>query len=251
MSEKEVSSQYLFTIALITGIIAIMVVNYYPVLTPIAVILVWPAFISGANSVRQVARYGLGTGTSSIGYWGTAVGTTMALLSQFFNTSYSPYIGISSALVVGAVTGIAAQKIIKMKIPVMIQESAFLSSSTAIIAVFLMSVLSVSSSGMDSYVTFPLVYIAITLAVLHPFNGSMGAGENQKRTLRLSAVEASMTTGMFGMVAVIFSDALFLMGISMIIISLAGFLVFLKRWYSLVKEDTYEFKWTGYPPAEH
>jgi tetrahydromethanopterin S-methyltransferase subunit C len=79
----------------------------------------------------------------------------------------------------------------------------------------------------------------------------MGAGENQKRTLRLSAVEASITTGLFGLVALLFSEALFLTGVSVIIVSTAGFFIFVKRWFSAVKEDTYEFAWSGYPPAEH
>jgi hypothetical protein len=36
-----------------------------------------------------------------------------------------------------------------------------------------------------------------------------------------------------------------------IIVSTAGFFIFVKRWFAAVKEDTYEFAWTGYPPAEH
>jgi tetrahydromethanopterin S-methyltransferase subunit C len=255
--KKEFTSPQLYLIALVLGIIAIMMVKFSHSLTPIAVILIWPAFISGANAVRQVARYGLGTGTSSIGYWGTAVGATMAFTSQFINPAYnfaSPYFEIFGALIVGAVTGICAQKIIKMKIPVMISASAVLASSTAIIAMFFLAMLteySAQVSTLDAYITYPLIYIAITLAILHPFNGSMGAGENQKRTLRLSAVEASVTTGLFGLIALLFSEALFFTGISVIIVSTTGFFIFVKRWFAAAKEDTYEVAWTGYPPAEH
>lgn len=255
--KKEFTSQELYFIALVPGIIAILMVKFYHPVTPIAVILIWPAFLSGANAVRSVARYGLGTGTASIGYWGTAVGATIAFISQFINPAYnfvSPYFEILSALIVGAVTGICAQRIIKMKIPVMIRDSAILASSTAIIAMFLLGMLteySASVTTVDAYITYPLIYIATTLAILHPFNGSMGAGENQRRTLRLSAVEASMTTALFGLIALLFSEALFFTGISVIIVSAAGFVIFVKRWFSAVKEDTYEFAWTGYPPAEH
>ncbi len=242
---KEYTSPRLYVIALLCGIVAIQTARFY--LPFLGVVLIWPAFISSANAVRQIARYGLGTGTSSIGYWGTAVGATMAFISQFMDSVYAPYFAISSALVVGGVTGVTAQKIIRMKIPVMVRDSAILSSSTAIIAVFFLGIF----SGPDASIVYPLIYIAITLAVLHPFNGSMGAGENQKRTLGLSAVEASMTTGLFGLVALFFSDTLSLTGAGIIVISVAGFLIFLERWYSLVKKDTYEMAWTGYPPAEH
>ncbi len=228
---------WLYLVAFILGIIAILMVDYDN-LVPLAVVLIWPAFISGANAVREMASYGLGTGTASIGYWGAAVGTTIAIISN----NLSPYSGVLGAFMVGAITGICAQKIIKMKIPVMILDSAILASSTAIIAIFLITLINVV------YV-YPLIYIAITLAILHPYNGSMGAGENQRRTLRLSAVEASITTGLFGLIVILLLDTL--TGVSIVIVSAAGFMVFLARWFKAVREDIYEITYTGYPPAEH
>lgn len=251
MNGKEHTSSHLYIIALISGIIGIIIADSSPLLTPLGVILIWPAFISGANAVRQVARYGLGTGTSSIGYWGTAVGATMAFISGFIDLMYSYFTAIFGALILGAVTGIAAQKIIKMKIPVMIRDSAILASSTAIIAVFLLSMLENYYSDHEDFVTYPLIYIATTIAILHPFNGSMGAGENQKRTLHLSAIEASLTTGLFGLIACLFSQTLLFSGLLVMIISATGFLVFLRKWFWLVREETYELTRTGYPPAEH
>lgn len=56
---------------------------------------------------------------------------------------------------------------------------------------------------------------------------------------------------LFGLITLMFSDALFLTGVSVIIVSTAGFFIFVKRWFAAVKEDTYEFAWTGYPPVEH
>ncbi len=73
--KKEFTSPQLYFIALALGIIAILMAKFYHSMTPIAVILIWPAFISGANAVRSIARYGLGTGTSSIGYWGDSGGS--------------------------------------------------------------------------------------------------------------------------------------------------------------------------------
>jgi hypothetical protein len=58
-------------------------------------------------------------------------------------------------------------------------------------------------------------------------------------------------TALFGLIAILFSEALSLTGVSVIIVSTAGFFIFVKRWFAAVKEDTYEFAWTGYPPAEH
>lgn len=227
---------WLYLVAFIFGIIAIHIVDYND-LVPIAVILIWPTFLCGANAVREVASYGLGTGTASIGYWGTAVGITIAIIYN----NLSPYSEILGSFVVGGITGVCAQKIIRMKIPVMILDSAILASSTAIIAIFLLTLIH------EDYV-YPLIYIAIALAVLHPYNGSIGAGENLRRTLYLSGVEASITTGLFGLL-ILFSDMP--RGVSIIIISVAGFMIFLTRWFKAVRQDIYEITYTGYPPAEH
>ena len=238
----------LFVISVVAGIAAIVLSSNSIVILPyhltilIGTLLIWPSFVSASNEVRELARYGLGTGTSSIGYWGTAVGVTATALAHLTG-AFSIPVAIAGSFVIGLVTGICAQKIIKMKIPVMIQGSAMLATSTAIIATFLLAV-----SDAESTLLYPLIYIAITLAVLHPFNGSMGAGENLKRTLQFAWLEASMTTALFGFVILI---AGYNGGLSMLAISIIGFVVFLRQWYESIKKDTYRFASTGFPEAEH
>lgn len=204
--------------------------------------LIWPAFLGSANSVRSLASYGLGTGTASIGYWGTAVGATIVYSGMLL--SLNPIVEIAAALAGGAITGICAQKIIKMKIPVMIRESAILAASTAVIIRFLIGLFPEQVT-----LLFPLMYIAVTLAVLHPYNGSMGAGENQRRTLWLSAVEASMTTFIFGFVLLLMTPSLASAGI--LLISTLGFVLFIMGWYRMVKKEIFGISWTGFPDAEH
>jgi tetrahydromethanopterin S-methyltransferase subunit C len=237
----DIPSIKLFVFAVITGLAAIFLEEYTPYIF-ILVPLIWPAFISSANGVRSLASYGLGTGTSSIGYWGTAVGATIVYAGIMLEAH--PVVEIAAALTGGAITGICAQKIIKMRIPVMIRESAILAAATAIIIRFLIGLFPLQVS-----LLFPLMYIAVTLAVLHPYNGSMGAGENQKRTLWLSAVEAAMTTALFGLILLLMAS--WWTGAGIIVISSIGFIVCVRGWYRHVKQDVYKISWTGFPEAEH
>lgn len=239
--ETDIKSIRLFAIAIIAGLAGIMLeekISFVFILVP----AIWPAFLSSANGVRSLASYGLGTGTSSIGYWGTAVGATTVYAGMLLGLN--PVVEIALALAGGAITGICAQKIIKMKIPVMIRESAILAAATAVIIRFLIGLF-----PQQVTILFPLMYIAVTLAVLHPYNGSMGAGENQRRTLWLSGVEASMTTAVFGLLLLLMAPSWGSAGV--LLVSASGFAVFIIGWYRSVKKDIYGMAWTGFPAAEH
>ncbi len=237
-----IQSHKLFIVSMITGLAAIFLQGYTGAYVFILIPLIWPAFVGSANGVRSLASYGLGTGTSSIGYWGTAVGATAVYTGMLLGMN--PIVEIAIALAGGAITGICAQKIIKMRIPVMIRESAILAASTAVIIRFLAGLFPEQVT-----LLYPLLYIAVTLAVLHPYNGSMGAGENQRRTLWLSGVEASMTTAVFGLVLLLMAPSLTSAGI--ILVSALGFAICIRGWYRLVKNEIYGMSWTGFPPAEH
>lgn len=251
---KEIANQNLFAIAVVTGIIGFFIITLVPSLAALSIILIWPAFVAAASSVRLMCRYGLGTGTSSIGYWGTAVGATTTFASQFIATdAYSPFIEIIVATVVGFITGECANKIVHMKIPRIELNSAILAGSTAIITLVILE-LFMGESGIsptDLYYTYPIIYIATTLAVLHPYNGSMGANENQPRTLKLAVCEAALITGLFGVIALLLPHTNVSIAVSVIIISAIGLIIATKIWWQSVKKDAYEVTWTGFPPAEH
>jgi len=237
----DIPSLKLFIVSIITGLVAIFLQGYTATYVFMLVPLIWPAFVGSANGVRSLASYGLGTGTASIGYWGTAVGATAVYIGM--QLGLNPIVEISAALVGGAITGICAQKIIKMRIPVMIRESAILAASTAVIIRFIAGLFP------EQVTLLPLMYIAVTLAVLHPYNGSLGAGENQRRTLWLSCVEASMTTAVFGLVLLLMVPSM--TGAGIILVSALGFTIFIRGWYKMVKKEIYGMSWTGFPAAEH
>lgn len=246
---KEIQIRTLFGAALLSGIAGTLLIGHG---ASIGIIFLWLPFLSAANSVRGMAKYGLGTGNASIGYWGTAVGATSAfVLSLLFSCRSTPLLYaaavVAISLVIGLATGVLADKVIRMKIPRIELNSAVIAVSTALITAG--SLLIIGSN----YCLYPFIYIIITLAVLHPYNASTGAGENQKRTLMLALVEACMTTLVIGIVAMLASKSAMPISdaVAIVVVSACGLIVAVVAWYRLVKSDIYEIKWTGYSPAEH
>ena len=246
---KEIQIHTLFGAALLSGIAGILLIGHG---ISIGIVFLWLPFLSAANSIRGMAMYGLGTGNASIGYWGTAVGATSAfVVSLSVSCRSTPLLYVAAvvaiSLVIGLATGILADKVIRMRIPRIELNSAVIAMSTAMITAGFLLIL-----GSD-YGLYPFIYIIITLAVLHPYNASTGAGENQKRTLLLALVEACMTTLVIGIVAMLASrSSIPISGdVAIVAASACGLVIAVVAWYRLVKSDIYEIRWTGYPPAEH
>jgi len=199
--KKEIPNYKLYIVAVITGIISYFIAALNPNLSFISIILIWPSFVAAAGCVEFLCRYGLGTGTSSIGYWGTACGATVVFASQFIGTgAYSPFLEIAIATLLGYAAGLCANKIIRMKIP-----------------------------------------------RIHPYNGSLGEGENQPRTLMLALCEGALLTALFGFIGILLPNAPFIPALGMLIISIIGFVIFVSIWWKRVKKEAYDIVWAGYP----
>jgi tetrahydromethanopterin S-methyltransferase subunit C len=244
---KEIQIHTLFGAALLSGIVGILLIGHG---ISIGIVFLWLPFLSAANSVRGMAKYGLGTGNASIGYWGTAVGATSAFITSLCCGStpllYAAAV-VATSLVIGLATGVLADKVIRMKIPRIELNSAVIAVSTAMITAGFLLIIG------SNYCLYPFIYIIITLAVLHPYNASTGAGENQKRTLLLALVEACMTTLAIGIVAMLASGSAMPVSddVTIVVVSACGLVIAVVAWYRLVKSDIYEIRWTGYSPAEH
>ena len=250
VEKKEIANYKLYLLAVITGIISYFIAALNPNLSFISIILIWPAFIAAAGCVEFLCRYGLGTGTSSIGYWGTACGATVVFASQFIETTaYSPFLEIAIATLLGYAAGFCANKIIKMKIPRIELNSAIIAGSTGIITLIVLEILAGGTgiAGTTVYYIYPVMYIGIALTVLHPYNGNLGAGENQTRTLMLAMCEAALLTALFGFIGILLPNTPFIPALGMLIISIIGFVIFVSIWWKRVKEEVYEVVWAGYP----
>ena len=195
----EVNSLHLLIMGIVGGLLCIYLSGFLgdivgPVVAGIGAVL---AIIWGADAIRRVASYGLGTGVPSIGYMSLSVGVIAALAGISLATILKlnilgPVLALVFAIIIGAIIALVATKIVGMKIPIMLQCTieiagaaalSILAFSTAIAGSFEMVAIynSVVASGFIA-----VLFILCTMAIQHPFNACLGPNEDQVRTLKCS-----------------------------------------------------------------
>jgi tetrahydromethanopterin S-methyltransferase subunit C len=215
------------------------------------------AVVMGANAVRRVCAYGIGTGVPSIGMLALGMGIIavmfgLSMAETLGSVLLGPIIILIYAGVFGYVIGVIANKVIKFNIPVMEEGNSDLSMAGA------MALLgwSFAISGTLGYVDIlndvlvtgyiAIIFIAGGLAILHPFNANLGPDEKQDRTL-VNAVMCSgiamITTG----IAALMTQGL-AAGLLQLVIGFAVWFYFFKMYYKLVKRDASAVVGTGLLP---
>jgi tetrahydromethanopterin S-methyltransferase subunit C len=152
MSEvKEIDWYTLAIVGIVGGLIAIIAaaflntnfnVTYFAFLGAVGAVL---ATVWGADAVRKICKYGIGTGVPSIGMLAFGMGLLATLLGlkigQYLvfetGSSYAVYAGPIIALILslvqGAIIGYIANAVLKMKIPTMQIGMIFIAGAASII----------------------------------------------------------------------------------------------------------------------
>ncbi|MEM2058410.1 MAG: tetrahydromethanopterin S-methyltransferase subunit C [Thermoproteota archaeon] len=261
----------LMVIGLICGLIGsyVGIVNN-DVAGVLAGVLAIPVIIWGADAVRRIASYGLGTGVPSIGNLSSGMG----LLSALVGLAYQPILGVLLAAIAGAVYGIFVAKFKILEIPKLQRYTTELSMASSLILMCLVScaigyydplpAYGFAASTMNIERIFktlfatgfvaPIFWIT-SVSILHPFNAGLGAGERQGRTLRIGIVTSGMALTLTGLVragylaisgASTSSTSYYLSYITIAI----GAIVWLCGLVTLIKTATKEAggaMWTGIP----
>jgi len=215
------------------------------------------AVVMGANSVRRVCAYGIGTGVPSIGM--LALG--MGIIAVMFGLSVAetlgfgmlgPIITLIYAGVFGYIIGVIANKVIKFNIPVMEEGNADLSMAGAL-AILGWSFAISGTLGYDDIVNdvlmtgyIAIIFIAGGLAILHPFNANLGPDEKQDRTLVNAIMVGGLAMTATGIGALLTQGLG--AGLLQIIIGFAIWYYFFKMYYKLVKRDASAGVGTGLLP---
>ena len=213
--------------------------------------------VMGANAVRRVCAYGIGTGVPSIGMLSLGMG----IIAVMFGLSVAetmgfgmlgPIITLVYAGVFGYIIGVIANKVIKFNIPVMEEGNADLSMAGALALLgwsFAISgTLGYADIAKDVLMSgyIAIIFIAGGLAILHPFNANLGPDEKQDRTL----VNALMVSGMAMIatgIAALSTQGL-AAGLLQLIIGFALWYYFFMMYYKLVKRDAAAVVGTGLLP---
>ena len=118
-----VSSTHLLLLGLIGGLVLIYLGGLIPVIGPVlAAIGAVLAIVWGADAIRRVASYGLGTGVPSIGYMSVSIGILGVLAGLFIANILglaiiSPILIVVIAMIIGLIVAVVAKKLIGMKNP--------------------------------------------------------------------------------------------------------------------------------------
>lgn len=198
-------------------------VSYFAFLGAVGAIL---ATVWGADAVRRICKFGIGTGVPSIGMLAFGMGLVTTLLGlklgDYLATHglttvvasipvavlVGPIAALVLSLIQGAIIGFIAQNILKMKIPTMQVGMTMISGAACMIylgysvamtgGVFDYS--AIMTKVMNTGFIAPL-FIVGALPMLHAFNACMGPDEFQKRTLTLAVEAASMSMVIFGILS--------------------------------------------------
>ncbi len=215
------------------------------------------AVVMGANAVRRVCAYGIGTGVPSIGMLALGMGIIAVMfglsMAETINFLWlGPIITLVYAGVFGYIIGVIANKVIKFNIPVMEEGNADLSMAGALAILGWSFAVSgtlgyadiVSDVLMTGYIA--IIFIAGGLAILHPFNANLGPDEKQDRTLVNAIMVAGLAMVTTGIGALLTQGLA--AGLLQLVIGFAIWYYFFKMYYKLVKRDASAVVGTGLLP---
>ena len=210
------------------------------------------ASVWGADVVRRVASYGLGTGVPSIGMLALGMGVIATLFGLSIGGVAGPIIAFITACVIGAIIGILSNKIIGMGIPIMERSTTEIAGAgtllilgfSIVIAGSLDYILVVKDVIATGFIM--MIYIAGGMAMLHPFNSNLGPDEMQDRSLSLAIEKAGIAMVLSGFASVAGLGAIAVTMLIGIFIWYKGF----NKYYGFVKRDAYKVLDTGMLPTE-
>lgn len=266
-SGASIGAEKLLLLGVIGGLLGIYLVSINPVWGPVLASLgAVCAIVWGADAIRRVASYGLGTGVPSIGYMSLSIGIIgalagLAIVKMDFMGGLEilgPILALVFALILGLIVGVISKKIVGMKIPVIERCTAEISGAAALSVLGFSATLAgtYSFDGILTSVVAPgfivLFFIMNTMAIQHPFNACLGPNENQVRTLKLAASTAFLAMFITGIITIINPVPNMWMGIpvwlAVIVIAAIGWIISIRAYIKASFDEAASVKWAGLWP---
>jgi tetrahydromethanopterin S-methyltransferase subunit C len=213
--------------------------------------------VMGANAVRRVCAYGIGTGVPSIGMLSLGMGVVAVLFGlniaeQLGMGILGPIIALVYSVIFGYVIGLIANRVMGFNIPVM-EEGLFDLSGAGTMAILGWTfAISGSLAYSDIVATvintgfLAIIFICGGLAILHPFNANLGPDEKQDRTLVNGVMVGGMSTIATGVCALMTLGLA--AGMVEIVVGFAVWYYFYVWYFRLAKRDASAVVGTGLLP---
>lgn len=212
--EKKINNNLIAVIGVAISLLAIYLASLSVFLAFIGAAGILASNLWGANGVRTVAKYGIGTGVPSVGMLalGGAVGAVFAGLyigKMLRMELAAPILAFVLSLVTGLLIGVCARYILKMNIPVMVRCMTEICGAGALL--FMSQFVTIT--GYYGYTALEklseigvvlFIFIIGALGMLHPYNACLGADERHGRTLKLALATGSAQIILAGIVSLYF-----------------------------------------------
>ncbi len=213
--------------------------------------------VMGANAVRRVCAYGIGTGVPSIGMLSLGMGTVAVL----FGLNIAEQLGVGLlgviialvySLIFGYVVGLIANRVMGFNIPIM-EEGLTDLSGAGTMAILGWSFAISGSLAYNAIVAdvfktgfLAIIFICGGLAILHPFNANLGPDEKQDRTLVNGVMVGGLSTVATGICALLTLGMA--AGMVQIVVGFAIWYYFYVWYFRLAKRDAAAVVGTGLLP---
>ncbi len=222
------------------------------------------ALIWGADTIKILCSYGLGTGVPSAGMIALGSGTIAALFGATTGV-FAPIVAVIIAAFIGAVCGLMANHVVRMDIPVMVVSLTELAVIGAITVLGLIAMVGGTFNFLDLVIgttvilgfalqTFEasvigggiiaVIFMLSAIAIQHAFNACLGPGEKQDRTLMLAAECGFLT--MIPVAVMSFAFVEFIPALISLLVSVIGWAYTYAKYIELSKRDA--FAWLDAKP---
>lgn len=253
-----ISSVHLLILGIVGGLIGIYVAPYSALFgSAIAGLGGVCAIVWGADAIRRVASYGLGTGVPSIGYMSLSIGIVGALAGIGIGYSFpqlevaGPVIGLIFAMIIGLIVAVVAKKIVGMKIPIL-ERCTMEIAGAAALSVLGFSVAITGTYDINAVLEhvvgtgfIAVFFIMNTMAIQHPYNACLGPNEDQVRTLKCAASTAFLAMIITGILSVITGGVSWFI---VLIIGLIGWVISFRAFVNASYGAAASVKWSGLWP---
>ena len=253
-----ISSVHLLILGIVGGLIGIYVAPYSTLFgSAIAGLGGVCAIVWGADAIRRVASYGLGTGVPSIGYMSLSIGIVGALAGIGIGYSFpqleiaGPVIGLIFAMIIGLIVAVVAKKIVGMKIPIL-ERCTMEIAGAAALSVLGFSVAITGTYDIEAVLEHVVGtgFIAVfsimnTMAIQLPYNACLGPNEDQVRTLKCAASTAFLAMIITGILSVITGGVSWFI---VLIIGLIGWVISFRAFVNASYGAAASVKWSGLWP---
>jgi tetrahydromethanopterin S-methyltransferase subunit C len=256
-----ISSTHLLLLGIVGGLLGIYLTPYVPVIGNVLPVLgAVCAIIWGADAIRRVASYGLGTGVPSIGYMSLSIAIIGTLAGLAIVTSdllkgltiLGPIFVLIFSMIIGLIVAVIAKKIVGMKIPILERCTVEIAGAASLSIIGCSAALTGTYNFADmlNVVIAPgfiaLFFIMNTMAIQHPFNACLGPNEDQVRTLKCALSTGFLTMVITGILAIVVTGLL--PGFLIIIIGLIGWIISFRSFVKASYEAAASVKWAGLWP---